>query len=434
MDFNISIFLDKRYLIKQSKDLHPVKLRVYSTLTKKKKLYSTNINMSIADFEIIFNSNNKVKGKKREDQLFLNEFEERAYKIAKDLSPFLFETFEKKLFRNKDAELNILYHYEQKIKALKKNDQIGTANNYELSLKSIGMVMLNKVDFNSFKEKEEEIAKAIKNLTFYDITNDWLNNYEHFMVRKHNKSFTTVSMYLRCLRTIFNDAISGNEIKRDIYPFGRENGKYQIPSSQKKKKALKNDQISLLYNSKPQIPEQIQAKDFWFLSYALNGMNFKDILMLKFENIKDDNTIVYYRQKTINTKKGNLKEIRVHLNDYSKEIIRKYSKKEYKKKSDYIFSIINENDDATEQKRKIKNFISTVNLHFNKLARSLGFEFKISTYWARHSFATISIHKGASMEFISEALNHSNLNVTKDYFAGFEDETKKEFSNNLMNF
>jgi len=38
------------------------------------------------------------------------------------------------------------------------------------------------------------------------------------------------------------------------------------------------------------------------------------------------------------------------------------------------------------------------------------------------------------MEFISEALNHSDLSVTKNYFAGFEDEAKKEFANSLLDF
>lgn len=58
----------------------------------------------------------------------------------------------------------------------------------------------------------------------------------------------------------------------------------------------------------------------------------------------------------------------------------------------------------------------------------------LSTYWARHSFAANSIRKGASMEFISEALNHSDLSVTKNYFAGFEDKAKKEFANSLLDF
>ncbi len=326
-----------------------------------------------------------------------------------------------------------MHHYKERIETLKDNNQVATANNYENSLNSLGMFLLNKVEFAGLKQKEQEIEAVLKNLTFYDVTANWLTKYENFMVKKQGKSYTTVSMYLRALRTIFNEAISQMDIKEDIYPFGRGKVQYQIPNSRKKKKALSRSQISLLFNSEPINNEESLTKDFWFLSYALYGMNFKDICLLKFENLSSE-TIVYYREKTRTTTKGNLQEITVPLNDYAKKIIKRYSKNGHVKNSDYVFNIISNGDDAFEQKRKVKNFISHVNLYFNKYAKRLGFEFKISTYWARHSFATISIQKGASMELISEALNHSNLNVTKDYFAGFDDDTKKEFSNTLMDF
>ena len=58
----------------------------------------------------------------------------------------------------------------------------------------------------------------------------------------------------------------------------------------------------------------------------------------------------------------------------------------------------------------------------------------ISTYWARHSFATNAIRKGASMEFVSEALSHSDLKTTQNYFAGFEDSSKKELMDSSMDF
>ncbi|WP_111709129.1 tyrosine-type recombinase/integrase [Lutibacter citreus] len=432
MDFNTSIYLDSRRAVKGSTNIFPVKLKVYSKLTKKKKLYSTNVSLTEIQFGNIFNPKKRLNKKDKDIQLYLNEFEERANNVAKDLTPFTFLTFEKKLFRNKTAGISVLFHYKQKIASLRKNNQIGTASNYDLSLKSIGTFVLNKVEFIDLQQKEKEINKAVKNLTFYDINDQWLKDYENFMIVDNLKSTTTVSMYLRCLRTIFNDAISQNDIKQDIYPFGINRGKYQIPVSSKTKKALKNEEISLLFNSKPNTKEQEKAKDFWFLSYALYGMNFKDILLLKKKNIIEE-SLVYYREKTKTTKKGNLSEISIHLNDYAKSIINKYAKN-IESDDNYIFSILLESDDAYEQKRKIKNFVSFVNLHFNKYAKSLGFNFKISTYWARHSFATLSIRNGVSMEFISEALNHSNLSVTKNYFAGFEDDTKKEFSNNLMNF
>jgi len=63
----------------------------------------------------------------------------------------------------------------------------------------------------------------------------------------------------------------------------------------------------------------------------------------------------------------------------------------------------------------------------NKLTR-------VSTYWARHSFATNAIRNGASMEFVQESLGHGSLSTTQQYFAGFENEAKRDFFQKLMNF
>ncbi|WP_274476588.1 tyrosine-type recombinase/integrase [Mangrovimonas aestuarii] len=431
--FSIQIKHDKRRPIRNSKNVYPVRLRVYSTLTKKTKMYPTDINLSVKDYEDVFDKNLNLKGKKNEYRLFLNELENRAIEAASTLTTFTFPAFEKKLFRAKNASISVIHHYKQKIDLLRKNGQVATASNYELSLKSLGMFILDKTKFDSLEAKNKELMAALKDLTFYDITVNWLNSYEIFMVRREEKSLTTVSMYLRALRTVFNDAISENDIKKDIYPFGRAKNQYQIPTTQKKKKALTSEQITKLFHAEAEDEDQQRAKDFWFLSYALYGMNFKDILLLKFENLKQD-TIVYFREKTKSTSRGNLKEINVHLNDFSKGVIEKYKRTGRTNKNDYIFPIIEKGDDVFEQKRKVKNFISNINLFFNKFAEAHGFDFKISTYWARHTFATLSIQRGASMEFISEALSHSNLSVTKNYFAGFEDDTKKEFAKNLMNF
>ena len=58
----------------------------------------------------------------------------------------------------------------------------------------------------------------------------------------------------------------------------------------------------------------------------------------------------------------------------------------------------------------------------------------ISTYWARHSFATNAIRKGASMEFVGEALAHKNPKTTQNYFAGFDEEYKRKMMQKLIKF
>ncbi|GAH80436.1 unnamed protein product [marine sediment metagenome] len=161
-------------------------------------------------------------------------------------------------------------------------------------------------------------------------------------------------------------------------------------------------------------------------------MNTKDIAMLRYKDIQEDK-IVYYRAKTINTAKADLKAITVYLNDFSRSVIEKYSNPS-NSPGELIFSIINDRQSAIEKHRRIQNFVRFINQNIKKLAINEGLPGDISTYWARHSFATYAIRHGASMEFVSEALNHSDLKTTQSYFAGFEDEAKKELMKKIMEF
>lgn len=250
------------------------------------------------------------------------------------------------------------------------------------------------------------------------------------MINHLNRSRTTVSMYLRALRTVFNTAITDKEIDAEVYPFGKN--KYQPPTVRNVKKALSQNHLKQLFDAKPNTPEQTKAKDFWFFSYACNGMNIKDIALLKYENIQEDK-IIFYRAKTINTSKTDLKPVTVYLNDFSKAIIKKYGNENTNKK-EYIFPIISDKESEIINHNKIKNFTKFINQYLKKLAISEGITSDISTYWARHSFATNSIRNGATMEFVMEALSHNNMKTTVGYFAGFEDKDKKEFMQKLINF
>jgi site-specific recombinase XerD len=404
--YNISIFFDTRR--SKSKGTFPVKLRVYSKLVKKTKFYNLDIDLTEDDFEII-RGNTKVKTRLKEVRLTLNDIESRANKEAKKLSSFNFEAFETKLFRKRNDAIDLNYHYNVLVQENLKNGKIGTADSFKYSLKSL----------NDFHNK-------ISPLTFNDITVKWLDSYEKSMLKK-GKSITSIGIYLRALRIVFNNAIHLNDIHKEVYPFGKR--LYKIPRSKKVKKALSNSELKLLFDSTPKTKEQEKAKDFWFFSYACNGMNLKDVALLKKTDLKGD-VFSYYRAKTFD-KTIEKTKIEIHLNAFSKEIIYKYKSERTNK---FHFSIIEEDDNDMTKYKKVKNFTRFVNQHLKILARNIGINNEISVQWARHSFATNAIRKGASMEFISEALNHSDLNVTKNYFSGFEDKTKKEFAKNLMNF
>jgi site-specific recombinase XerD len=421
MVYSISIVLDKRRIKSDGK--YPVKLRVFNRVLKKDKRYLLDIDLMDKEFDTIWvNSENKnLRGKNNEIRLKLQAIETRANKEAKQMPIFDFAQFEMKLFRKSSDKNNVKYHFNKVIEKNIKNDKIGTAESYKYTLNSLA----NFIDKDN---KANEVSKIDK-LTFQTINYDWLKDYEKFMIAK-GKSYTTVSIYTRTLRVVFNNAIAENDISKDIYPFGlKKNHKYTIPSTKKVKKALNSVQLKTLFDAEVTNENEAKAKAFWFFSYACNGMNLKDVALLKYTDIKDEK-FTYYRAKTFDKSKEK-KTITIYLTDFTNGVIKKYGNEN---KNGFVFDIININEDSLTQYKKIKNFTRYINDHIKRIAIANDLTSDLSTYWARHSFATISLRKGASMEFISEALDHSDLSVTKNYFAGFEDESKKEFANQLMEF
>lgn len=417
MSYSISIVLDKRRI--KAKGKYPVKLRVFDRILKKDKRYLLDIDLTLEEFETIWiNTDNKnLRGTNKEIRLKLQIIESRANKEAEQLNVFNFKKFESKLFRKSSDKNNVQYHFKIVINQNINNDKIGTSESYKYTLKSLANFSENKMNC------------PLEKLTFETINADWLNNYEKFMVSE-GKSFTTISIYTRTLRVIFNNAISANDISKDIYPFGlKKDNKYKIPSSKKVKKALNSIELKTLFNAEITNDNEAKARAFWFFSYSCNGMNLKDIALLKYSDIKNDK-FEYYRAKTFD-KSSEKSTITIYLTDYTKSIISDYGIQD---KSGYVFDIIDINEDSQTQYKKIKNFTRYINDHIKRIAISNGLPSELSTYWARHSFATNSLRKGASMEFISEALNHSDLSVTKNYFAGFEDKAKKDFANSLLDF
>jgi integrase/recombinase XerD len=414
----VNLYLDTRR--KKDSGFYPVKIRVYDTSTRKAQLYTTNFDLTEKDFNRIFfpEIGQRFKKEEKEIQSDLLELETEYREKAKSLKVFSFEIFEKLFEIRKGDLINVFWHYETLIKDLKASNRFGTALTYESSMKSLKSFLMDK------KGREPKI------LHFQDITVKFLERYEEWMNGSQGKSLTTVGIYLRGLRVIFNKAMDAKIIDKEIYPFGIR--KYEIPASTNTKKAFDGDQLQKLFQAVPKIEEQQKAKDFWFFSFVCNGMNIKDIVYLKWKNI-NDGQIEFVREKTKRTKKAKQKTIQVPLTDFAKSFIEKYANEDREKNS-YVFSIINDGMTEEEKDHKKRSFTRFINQHLKKLAKDNGLNEDVSTYWARHTFATTAIRKKASLEFVSEALGHSDLKTTKNYFAGFEDKIKKEILEDITDF
>ncbi len=413
MECSITIYQDKR--IQRLSNIYIVKLRVLSPALGLTKMYSTNYKMTPEEFELT--RSKKPKGKYIEISIELNKLLARAIDVAEKLIPFTFEMFEKEMFSEPKNRINVFDAYQIAIDENRTHGHVGNADNYQNSLNSIKKFI------------KEELLKKSNTLLFTEITPVWLQRYEEYM-KKNGKSTTTISMYVRALRAIFNSAISNGDISSKIYPFGKEKTKYKVSSVRKVKKNLKQSDLKKLFEATGS-PEQERARDFFFFSYNCSGMNFKDIANLTYGQI-DGNRLKFFRKKTENTSSEQT-EISVYLTPFAHEVINKYGSQD-KSSGTLIFDIIRKDMSAVDKQKAVKNFTRSVNQGLKKLAKKVGIDENISTYYARHSFSTNAIRSGASMELVSEQLGHSNLKTTQNYFSGFEDDSIEDLTKKLMTF
>lgn len=414
-DVTISIYMDSRRA--KSNGKYPVKLRVYHAPTKRQKLYPLPFEMSKREFESIWNTI-KPRAEHKEIRRSMQEHEHNAQVIADRVVPFSFELFEREIHRSGTNTSILSMHYKQRITDLNKRGQISTAGVYALSERAI----------KEFVECKK--AYAFERLTLADITPDWLHDFEYFLTAEKGRSITTASMYLRALRAIFNEAIASKDIELDAYPFGKR--RYQVPSVRNAKRALSPTELKALYNAIPQSVEQAKAKDFWFFSYNCSGMNMKDIALLRWKDV-DDKKLRFIRAKTKTTSKAHLTTIEVVLNDFAKTIISKYGTTD-RSPNDLVFDIISDGDNAELQRRRIKNFTKFINQHMKKLARIHALPTAISTYWARHSFATTSVRKGAPVFWLQTQMGHTSVKTTQGYVDSMNVFDQASFSETLMDF
>jgi site-specific recombinase XerD len=81
-----------------------------------------------------------------------------------------------------------------------------------------------------------------------------------------------------------------------------------------------------------------------------------------------------------------------------------------------------------------KQLVKQINKYIRRIAETVGIEKDVTTYVARHSFATVLKRSGASIKFISEQVGHSSIKTTENYADSFEDDIRMHFAKALTNF
>ena len=158
-----------------------------------------------------------------------------------------------------------------------------------------------------------------------------------------------------------------------------------------------------------------------------------DVARLRWHNITHE-TIVFQREKTKRTKKDSAVKIVALRNKHINTIIERWGKKDFGNSNTFVFSIIDEYDNAELVRKKIQQFIHVINHWMKKMGEYLEFDLKLTTYVARHSYATILVRSGAPLALACQTLGHSNITTTQKYFAGFDLDTQANYTKALTDF
>ncbi|CCH01385.1 integrase [Fibrella aestuarina BUZ 2] len=322
-------------------------------------------------------------------------------------------------------KVSLLAYIDEVCLAMKRAGQHGNADIYK-ELKAIVARFL-----------KEEYSTA--DIAFDKVSVKFCNSLETHL-RERGNSDNTIHQRFRVLRAIVNKAIAEEVTKPEHYPFARnaaEKHKFQLGKFNTKtsKRAISRDDVRKvesyqvpaiepgLYASLRKTSEHLQlAKDVFLFSFYLGGINFVDLAALKWRNINKDISgnyrVDYVRQKT-----GG--RFSVRLNAPTQAILDAYRPITENGSESYAFPILNNTRHTTPSqiKNRCHKVLGEVNTNLKTIAEAVGITVTLTTYVARHSFASAMKQAGIATSIISEAMGHTTEAVTQTYLTSFASET-----------
>lgn len=231
----------------------------------------------------------------------------------------------------------------------------------------------------TLKRIAEYAGATLDELRFEDITPSWLSGFDAFMSRT-SPSRNARNIHLRNIRAVFNDALD-DEVT-SYYPFR----KFHIRPVPTAKRSLPVEELRALFGL-PVADFRRQYLDMFKLIFCLIGINIVDLCRLR--SITQDGRIEYHRAKTHRL-------YTVKVEPEAMDIIERYRGK------DYLLNIL---DRCTDY----RHYAQRLNSNLQQLHPGL------TTYWARHSWATTAASLDIPKETIAAALGHGGNTVTDIY-------------------
>jgi len=300
-------------------------------------------------------------------------------------------------------------------------ERIGTAKNYRIILNVLKTFNkgkpLSKNKGGDPKKSKFKQEKAT-DLKFEEIDYSFLMKFESYHLGMGNE-LNGLAVYMRGIRSIYNQAIKAGLVERSLYPFAD----YKIKTTPTRKRALDGTYLSKIISlNLPPDHSAYDARNFFVASYMMYGMSFADMAFLQRTDIVNGR-IQYRRRKT-----SKLYDIKV--TESLGGIISHYTQQAPNSK--FVFPII-KREGAIFQQRDIQWARNTYNENLQTIADLCGIEQKLTSYVSRHSFATNAMLSNVPVNAISAMLGHSSLKTTEIYLKSLPSNILDEYNSAILN-
>ena len=263
-------------------------------------------------------------------------------------------------------------------------------------LKKVGMAA-------AYKSTRSSLAKFIgcPDVRMSEVDLAFVRRYEDFLY-SNGASGNTVSYYLRNLRSLYNQAVTDGYHPRGEYPFAKAQTR---PAKTVKRALSRTDMQNLADLNLENEPELEFTRDLYLFSFYAQGMAFVDIVLLKTTDICNG-VLTYSRHKSKQL-------IRIAVTPQMQGVIDKYNTE-----NEYLFPIISGEYASGYQKYRLA--LGRINRHLKKIAVVADIKVPLTTYTARHTWATLARDYGAPISVISAGLGHTSEEMTRVYLKDFD--------------
>lgn len=244
--------------------------------------------------------------------------------------------------------------------------------------------------------KLRAFCRDFDSLCFADISRGWLERFDGWL--SQTCSPNSRSVHFRNLRAVYNYAI--DEGLTDVYPFR----KFRLPRQATRKRSLSAEQMRKLI-MQDVVPGQMQYRDMFVLSFFLCGINMVDLCHLR--EVTEEGRVEYDRAKTH-------RPYSIRVEPEAAAIIDRYRGRAY---------LVN----VMDTRRRYDEWLKRCNVALRSMMPGL------TSYWARHTWATIAASLDIPRDTIAHALGHGGNTVT-DIYIDFDQRKVDEANRRVLDW